>query len=517
MRLTIPVVARRRRQIPTTPISVPSIIDPAITPPILRLNTGQTVYPPKFISELDDTVQVGDWDCLQQADDDAFTVNVVNYFNQIDAAEATDTSAGTTGKVVFSGLSANVSGTRRFRNCIIRGAARCDWSNVITHGPDDVAPILSALSSVMVNATSGNVSATTNEPGKIYVKLTTTNVAPTQAAVVAAQSNTVAAAGAYTFPQTGLSASTPYWAWVVGEDAIGNRTAVTAAPGPDAGGSFTTDAAVAFSLTEVATPATQNLGFSTSTAIFNNQAIGTAQSSRQIVMGVEAYDGGSNAFPLKVIVGRGFTGSISGTTLTVTAIDAATSAPLAVGQTIAGNGVTLGTTITALGTGSGGTGTYTVSASQTVGSISMVGGNLAQRYGPSGTGNLSGWVASQPNGTTASIAVCTSSTWSAVGMRIMRVVGSSGAPTTASLAFGFNNSPFTVPGNTPSGGAVAIFAYVETLTGTPSWTNATGQSSAQNAFATIASAIRTTAGNATVSLSGYGNQNSSLLALGFAP
>jgi hypothetical protein len=74
-----------------------------------------------------------------------------------------------------------------------------------------------------------------------------------------------------------------------------------------------------------------------------------------------------------------------------------------------------------------------------------------------------------------------------------------------------------VPGNTPSGGAVAIFAYVETLTGTPSWTNATGQSSAQNAFATSASAIRTTAGNATVSLSGYGNQNSSLLALGFAP
>jgi uncharacterized phage protein gp47/JayE len=61
------------------------------------------------------------------------------------------------------------------------------------------------------------------------------------------------------------------------------------------------------------------------------------------------------------------TGSISGTTLTVTAV---TSGTLAVGQNIAvgTTGVTDGTTITALGTGTGGTGTYTVSTSQTVSS-----------------------------------------------------------------------------------------------------------------------------------------------------
>lgn len=63
------------------------------------------------------------------------------------------------------------------------------------------------------------------------------------------------------------------------------------------------------------------------------------------------------------------TGSISGTTLTVTQIQ---NGRLAVGQTITGTGVTAGTTITALGTGKGGIGTYTVSASQTVSSTTII-------------------------------------------------------------------------------------------------------------------------------------------------
>ncbi|WAR42927.1 head decoration protein [Methylomonas rapida] len=62
------------------------------------------------------------------------------------------------------------------------------------------------------------------------------------------------------------------------------------------------------------------------------------------------------------------TGSIAATVLTVTAV---TSGKLAVGQAIAGSGVTAGTTITALGTGTGGAGTYTVSASQTVASTTL--------------------------------------------------------------------------------------------------------------------------------------------------
>lgn len=64
-----------------------------------------------------------------------------------------------------------------------------------------------------------------------------------------------------------------------------------------------------------------------------------------------------------------FTGSISTTTLTVTAMLSGDS--LLVGQYIDGTGVTNGTYITAFVSGTGGTGTYTVSASQTAGSTTM--------------------------------------------------------------------------------------------------------------------------------------------------
>jgi hypothetical protein len=62
------------------------------------------------------------------------------------------------------------------------------------------------------------------------------------------------------------------------------------------------------------------------------------------------------------------TGSISGTTLTVTAVG---SGVPYIGAVISGSGVTAGTTITAFGTGTGGTGTYTVSVSQTVASTTI--------------------------------------------------------------------------------------------------------------------------------------------------
>lgn len=62
----------------------------------------------------------------------------------------------------------------------------------------------------------------------------------------------------------------------------------------------------------------------------------------------------------------------AGTTLTVTAV---TSGTLKVGSVLSGSGVTAGTTITALGTGTGGTGTYTVSASQNVSSTAITARN----------------------------------------------------------------------------------------------------------------------------------------------
>ena len=63
-----------------------------------------------------------------------------------------------------------------------------------------------------------------------------------------------------------------------------------------------------------------------------------------------------------------FTGSISGTTLTVTAVSSGT---IGISQALFGLGVTNSTVITALGTGTGGVGTYTINQSQTVTSTLM--------------------------------------------------------------------------------------------------------------------------------------------------
>ena len=63
-----------------------------------------------------------------------------------------------------------------------------------------------------------------------------------------------------------------------------------------------------------------------------------------------------------------FTGSISGTTLTVTLLK---SGSLAVGQSLFGIGLASETVITALGTGTGGLGTYTINLSQTIASEQM--------------------------------------------------------------------------------------------------------------------------------------------------
>ena len=64
-----------------------------------------------------------------------------------------------------------------------------------------------------------------------------------------------------------------------------------------------------------------------------------------------------------------FTGSMSGTTLTVTAM--LNGAPIVVGMYVDGSSVTDGTYITAFGTGTGGTGTYTINQSVSASSTAM--------------------------------------------------------------------------------------------------------------------------------------------------
>jgi hypothetical protein len=85
-------------------------------------------------------------------------------------------------------------------------------------------------------------------------------------------------------------------------------------------------------------------------------------------------------------VGAVVTGTIAGTVLTVSAV---TSGVLHVGQTIQGAGVTLGTIITALGTGTGGAGTYTLSVASTIAvGVTMYGLNFSVL--PSTDGAFSG-------------------------------------------------------------------------------------------------------------------------------
>lgn len=72
-----------------------------------------------------------------------------------------------------------------------------------------------------------------------------------------------------------------------------------------------------------------------------------------------------------------FDATISGTTLTVSALNTGT---IKVGQVISGAGVTANTTITAYGTGTGGIGTYTVDTSQTVGSATTMDGLYSGYY-----------------------------------------------------------------------------------------------------------------------------------------
>ena len=84
-----------------------------------------------------------------------------------------------------------------------------------------------------------------------------------------------------------------------------------------------------------------------------------------IIMG-----GGFFGFNLNANGGVG-TGSITSNVLTITAM---TSGTFAVGQVISGSGITPAPTISSLGTGTGGTGTYNITTAN-VGSITITGTN----------------------------------------------------------------------------------------------------------------------------------------------
>ena len=79
----------------------------------------------------------------------------------------------------------------------------------------------------------------------------------------------------------------------------------------------------------------------------------------------------------QAVTGTYVTGSITSTTLTVTAVSVGV---LQVGSVITGTGIATGTTITALGTGAGGIGTYTVNISQSVVSTAITADSIIYNH-----------------------------------------------------------------------------------------------------------------------------------------
>jgi hypothetical protein len=79
----------------------------------------------------------------------------------------------------------------------------------------------------------------------------------------------------------------------------------------------------------------------------------------------------------QAVTGTYVTGSIASTTLTVTAVSVGV---LQVGSVITGTGIAVGTIITALGTGTGGIGTYTVNISQSVVSTAITADSIIYNH-----------------------------------------------------------------------------------------------------------------------------------------
>ncbi|WP_123876330.1 hypothetical protein [Burkholderia multivorans] len=113
-------------------------------------------------------------------------------------------------------------------------------------------------------------------------------------------------------------------------------------------------------------------GFPVVTSLDAVRILDTTKISQVYSLGfASAIDGGGGPYYYDAndtTSGAYVTGSISGTTLTVTAV---TNGTLAVGQNLTGTGIQSGTYLSALGSGTGGIGTYTVTLAQTVGSTSI--------------------------------------------------------------------------------------------------------------------------------------------------
>jgi hypothetical protein len=196
--------------------------------------------------------------------------------------------------------------------------------------------------------------------------------------------------GTAVFPSVTISGGTINGTVIGGTSALaGTFTTLTAT----ADSSFTSTGALLLSKGTTgerpASPSAGQIRFNTTTTNFEGYsgtawasvggggATGTSgndifyENSKTVTMGY-SITAGKNAMatgPITIAANFTGTGAISGTTLTITGTTGA--GVLVVGSIISGSGVTAGTFVSAFGTGTGTTGTYTVSVSQTVSSTAI--------------------------------------------------------------------------------------------------------------------------------------------------
>jgi hypothetical protein len=213
----------------------------------------------------------------------------------------------------------------------------------------------SVTGSIAVNAFTGAIAGNTLTvsavaTGTVALGQTITGTGVAAGTIITALGTGTGGTGTYTVSQTQTAGSTSL------SGSGGTLTVTAVASGTLALGQVVTGSGVSANTTITAL-LTGTGGNGTYLVSVSQTAVST---SLVAAIGGAAFTG--------AIAANSFTGAISGTILTVSAVS---TGSLAVGQTVYGAAVLAGTIITALGSGTGGTGTYTISQSQTISSESM--------------------------------------------------------------------------------------------------------------------------------------------------
>jgi hypothetical protein len=217
---------------------------------------------------------------------------------------------------------------------------------------------------------------------------------------------------------------------------------------------------------------TGNLAIANLTAT-GNTALGNASTDTLTIAGSTAFIPNELSLNNAISITRdnfSVTGSITATTLTVTAVSSGT---IRVGMVITGTGVTAGTTITALGTGTGSTGTYTVSISQTVSSTSIIGTTYDSTFEVNATDAIK-----IPVGTTA--------------QRPVGIAGQIRYNTTLNRFESYNGTAWgSIGGGATGGGADEVFVE-NSLTVSTNYTITSGKSASSTGDITINTGVTVT-------------------------